>query len=120
MYNRTWNTAYCIQAYSPWLKDIECLEGVQRRTTKMVQDSQNMNYQERLSQLNLTTLHNRRLRGDLIETYKLLTNKDINFHQFFQLAENPHSLRGTAKECTILEAKECTKLEAKEKQDETC
>ena len=62
----------------------------------MVHGFQNMSYhyQERLSQLNLTTLQKRRLRGDLIETYQLLTNKeDINFQQFFQLAEDAHNLR---------------------------
>jgi len=41
-------------------------------------------YQERLSQLKVTTLRKRRLRGDLIETYRLLINKeDINFQEFF-------------------------------------
>jgi len=37
----------------------------------------------------------RKLRGDLIETYKLLTNKeDIDSQQFFQLTEDPYQLRG--------------------------
>jgi len=56
----------------------------------------NLKYHERLSQMGLTTLKNRRLRGDLIETYKLLTNnEDIDSKQFFQLTEDPsYELRG--------------------------
>ena len=37
----------------------------------------------------------RRLRGDLIETYKILTGKErVNSRLFFQLATNTHNLRG--------------------------
>jgi len=56
----------------------------------------NLKYHERLSQMGLTTLKKRRLRGDLIETYKLLTNnEDIDSKQFFQLTEDPsYELRG--------------------------
>jgi len=61
----------------------------------MLHGFHNLKYHEKLSQLGLTTLKNRRLRGDLIETYKLLTNKeDIDSQQFFQLTEDPYQLRG--------------------------
>ena len=76
------------------------METVQRRATKMVHGFHNLKYHERLSQLTqlgLTTLKNRRLRGDLIETYKLLTNKDdidSQSQHFFQLTEEPYQLRG--------------------------
>ena len=91
---------YCIQDYSPWLKkDTECLEEVQQRASKMVLGFRNLKYHERLSQLGLTTLKTRRLRGDLIETYKLLTNKqDIDSKQCFQLTEDTsYELRGNNK-----------------------
>ena len=87
---------YCIQSYSPWLKkDIEELERVQRRATKMVAGFHKLKYHERLKRLNLTTLEKRRTRGDLIETYKLLTGKeDINYRKFFQMNINGSNLRG--------------------------
>src|SRR6218665_2112943 len=58
---------YCILVWSPYLKqDMEKLEKVQRRATKLTQGSKYLSYEERL----LTTLEKRRSRGDLIEAYK--------------------------------------------------
>ena len=44
--------------------------------------------------LDLTTLQRRRIRGDLIETYKILSVKErISSVQFFKLSTNEHGLR---------------------------
>ena len=76
---------YAVQAWNPHLqKDILLLEKVQRRATKMISGLQHLPYEQRLRKLNLTTLEDRRLRGDLIETYKLMNGyEDINPDQFF-------------------------------------
>jgi len=67
---------YCIQAWSPSLrKDIDCLANVHRRATEMVSGLKKLSYMQRLKRLNLTTLEERRKRGDLIERYKLLTKR---------------------------------------------
>ena len=64
---------YCVQAWRPYLqKDINLLESVQRRATRMIANFSNLAYDERLFRLNLTTLETRRLRGDLIEVFKIL------------------------------------------------
>ena len=47
------------------------MEGVQRRATKMVFELRSMSYEERLNVLGLTTLAERRRRGDLIQIYKI-------------------------------------------------
>ena len=47
---------------------------VQRRATKLLQNISHLSYPERLSALNLPTLVYRRIRGDMIETFKILNN----------------------------------------------
>ena len=79
---------YCVQVWSPYKrKYINLIEGVQRRATKLVPELRNLPYEERLRKLGLTTLEDRRVRGDMIETYKLLTGKeDVNPDIFFKIS----------------------------------
>ena len=73
---------YAIQFWSPHhIKDITKLESVQRGATKIIPPLRNKLYNERLAQLNLFSLEKRRLRGKLIECFKILkglTNVDAN------------------------------------------
>ena len=48
------------------------MESVQRHATKQVNNLKDMSYPERLRKLNLPTLRFWRLRGDMIELYKIL------------------------------------------------
>ena len=54
--------------------DKEILEKVQRRAVMMVTNLKG-SYEERLAILKMRTLEDRRIRGDMIETYKILTGK---------------------------------------------
>ncbi|RZC37033.1 hypothetical protein BDFB_009272 [Asbolus verrucosus] len=59
--------------WSPNLKkDINSLEKVQRRATKLVGKFKNTSYGERKRMLKISDLKQRRIRGDLIWTYKIL------------------------------------------------
>ena len=63
--------------WSPFLrKQINIIENVQIRATKLVDGLQNMDYTERLKILNLPTLVYRRARGDMIEVFKHIHSYD--------------------------------------------
>ena len=72
---------YCIQAWRPYRKkDIDTLEQIQRRATKMIPELRDLSYEERLKECGLTTLETRRLRGDQIEVLKILNGYE-NIHR---------------------------------------
>ena len=62
---------YATPVWCPTLKmDIEAIEGVQHRATKLIPSIASLSYEERLQHLKLPTLQYRRLRQDLIFIYK--------------------------------------------------
>ena len=69
--------AYCVQFWSPYYrKDIIKLERVQKRFTRMLPGLDGLSYKERLDRLGHFSLVCRRLRGDLIEVYKIMRGID--------------------------------------------
>ena len=81
---------YCIQAWRPYRKkDIDTLERIQRRATKMIPELRYLSYEERLKECGLTTLETRRLRGDQIEVFKILNGyENIDRNMFFSLKKD--------------------------------
>ena len=64
--------------FSPTLKkDQIMLENVQRRATRLVKALQGKTYSERLKSLRLPSLQYRRLRNDMVQTYKIVRDIDI-------------------------------------------
>jgi ribonuclease P/MRP protein subunit RPP40 len=81
---------YCVQAWCPHLKkDIEKIERVQHRATRLVGEFAGLKYDDRLTRAGLTTLEKRRERGDLIQVFKIIKGFDkVDCNKFFQLAVN--------------------------------
>ena len=81
---------YCIQAFRPYRrKDIDELERIQRRATKIIPELRDLSYESRLLQCGLTTLETRRLRGDQIEVFKIVNGYEVvdMRNRFFKLKE---------------------------------
>ena len=67
------NIEYANVIWSPYKKkDISFIEKVQKHYTKKISGLSSLSYEERLRKLDLPSLAYRRVRGDLIETYKIV------------------------------------------------
>ena len=76
---------YCIHTWRPYhKKDIDKLERVQRRATKLIPELKHLCYERRLLECTLSTLETRRLRGDIIEVFKILNIYEDSDSNIFQ------------------------------------
>ena len=65
---------FASSVWSPYRTGLICdIERVQKRATNMIKVCKGLPYKERLKFLNLPTLKFRRVRGDMIEVYKILS-----------------------------------------------
>ena len=89
---------YAVQFWSSnYIKDQNSLKRVQRRATKHIPALRNLTYEERLKRLDMFPLDKRRLRGDLIEVFKILNQFDkISPDKFFEM-NNETVTRGNGK-----------------------
>ena len=91
---------YCSSAWSPWTQgDKEVVEKVQRRAIGMVTNFRGKTYEEKLAEAGMTTLEERRRRGDLLQAYRVLNEVDsVDPSLWFTMAK--HREDGPAAEAT--------------------
>lgn len=72
-----WHTEYCVQFLSPhYRKDLEALERVQKRHTRILAGLESISCKEWLDKIGVFALDCWRLRGDLIEVKKNMRSMD--------------------------------------------
>ena len=86
-----WSTIY--------KKDKIAIENVQRRSTKLVPGIKHLSYCERLRTLGIPSLQYRRIRADLVETYKIINEIDIVNRNIFP--QNPARTTTRGNSCKI-------------------
>ena len=87
---------HAVAAWSPWTEgDKETLERVQKRLIRCISDKSGVTYEDRLASVGLTTLTERRERGDMIETFKTVYGfNKVDKSEWFDF-RNASDTRGT-------------------------
>ena len=75
---------FAVQAWSPWsAADKEVLEAVQRRMVRMVSGLRSTEYEDRLKELGMTTLEERRHQADMAMMFKTMRGVDGQKEEWF-------------------------------------
>ena len=84
------STVYRFIVWCPWLEgDKNVLEKVQQRMVRLLSDVRGNSYEEKLEKIGLTTLAERRERGDAIEAFKTLNGYNrVKKEKWFQIEED--------------------------------
>ena len=86
---------YSVQAWGPqYRKDMELLERVQRRDTKMTRRLEHPSYEERLREQELFNLEKKRLQGDLTVAFQYLKAVYKQEREWLFTRENSDRKRG--------------------------
>ena len=80
---------YCVPVWRPYAKkDIQSLERIQKRFTKMINGCKRKSYMERLQKVGISTVEDRYNRADMIQVYKVLTDRNNIYPTNFLVRNN--------------------------------
>ena len=98
---------YAVAAWSPWMEgDKEIMEKVQKRFVRMISDKKGGSYEERLENLGMTTLTERRERGDMIVTFRTMRGLNrVDKNNWFQF-RNVENMRATRSTVSVTDEEE--------------
>ena len=87
---------HAVAAWLLWMEgDKETLEKVQRHLIRMLSDKKGESYKERLTNVGLTTLAERRDRGDMIETFQTMSGFNrVDKTKWFQFRNASNTVNG--------------------------
>jgi hypothetical protein len=105
---------FAVQAWNPWTQqDKDILEKVHRRAVAVVSGLRGVTYEERLEELEMTTLEERRHRADMLQVFMILTEKDnVDKSTWFKMASEG-TVRMTQATGTLNLVKPRTRLEVR-------
>jgi hypothetical protein len=80
---------FATPAWNPWqLGDVECLEKVQMKAVSMISGLRSDNYLDKLKELKLLSLTDRRIQADIVQTFKILKGIDkVDPSTWFKLVD---------------------------------
>ena len=87
---------FAAAAWKPWQEgEVKTLEKVQERAIRLLSDARGSTCEEKLKDVGLTTLQERRVRGDMIEMFKTVKGVNrVDKREWFELEdENKRELR---------------------------
>ena len=73
--------------YTLYKKDAISIENTQRWATKLIREINHLSYSERLRSLGLPSLEYRRIRADMVQTYKYIKGLDKSYQRLFEINE---------------------------------
>ncbi|KAF2368251.1 Reverse transcriptase domain [Trinorchestia longiramus] len=89
---------YAVQLWSPTLqKDINKMEKIQRKATKMIPELHNLSYERRLQRFQLISLEQRRLRGQILRPLSISTALTMSLWKGFSKETVTYDSEITAK-----------------------
>ena len=85
---------YATPAWNPWqVGDCELLEKVQKKAINMISGLSSVTYEEKLNELGIQSLADRRLRFDLIQTYKIIHQvENVSCSTWFKMVDNSRNI----------------------------
>jgi len=100
---------FSVEAWNPYkVEDINTLEKVQRRALRMVTDQGNATYDSKLKKIGMTTLQERRQRGDMILVFKLMNDMTgLDKNDFFNFVRDRHTVETRSRCADLLVPEQC-------------
>ena len=77
---------FAVTAWSPWLEaDKSCLEKIQQRVVSMISGLKGATYEEKMREIGLTPLEERRHQADMLQAFKIIRGFDkVDSSTWFQ------------------------------------